>query len=173
MFSQIRHIGKKVTSTISSLYEMRCIITKNLRSSVYNALVNSHLSYGISVWGSSASQTKLNNLFVLQKKAIRNLFGIKKESKNIKGHIKQNKILTVHNLASYFTITCISKVRLQKSPKYLYELLSIDDTTPRILLPLPNSSRLQNNFLFYGPKIWNLILPFIKDKNYDMPTTFY
>ena len=67
--SQIRHIGKKVTSTIGSLYEMRRIITKNLRSSVYNALVNSHLSYGISVWGSSASQTKLNNLFVLQKKS--------------------------------------------------------------------------------------------------------
>ena len=42
--SQTRHIGKKVTSTIGSLYEMRRIITKNLRSSVYNALVNSHLS---------------------------------------------------------------------------------------------------------------------------------
>ena len=67
--SQIRHIGKKVTSIIGSLYEMRRIITKNLRSSVYNALVNSHLSYGISVWGSSASQSKLNNLSVLQKKS--------------------------------------------------------------------------------------------------------
>ena len=175
--SQIRHIGKKVTSTIGSLYEMRRIITKNLRSSVYNALVNSYLSYGISVWGSSASQSKLNNLFVLQKKAIRNIFGIKKESKNVKGHTKQtfndNKILTVHNLASYFTVTCISKVRLQKTPTYLYELLSIDNTIPRILLPLLNSSHFQNNFLFYGPKIWNQILPFIKDKNYNMPTTFY
>ena len=47
--SQIRHIGEKLTFTIGSLYEMRRIITKNLRSSVYNALVNSHLSYGISV----------------------------------------------------------------------------------------------------------------------------
>ena len=174
--SQIRHIGKKVTFTIGSLYEMRRIITKNLRSSVYNALVNSHLSYGISVWGSSASQTKLNNLFY-RKKAIRNLFGIKKESKNVKGHTKHtfndNKILTVHNLSSYFTVTCISKVRLQKTPTYLYELLSIDNTAPRILLPLLNSSHFQNNFPFYGPKIWNLMLPFIKDKDYSMPTTIY
>ena len=156
---------------------MRRIITKNLRSLVYNALVNSHLSYGISVWGSSASQPKLNDLFFSQKKAIRNLSGIKNESKNVKGHSNQtfndNKILTVHNLASYFTITCISKVRVQKTPAYLYELLSIDNTIPRILLPLLNSSHFQNNFLFYGPKIWNLILPFIKDKNYNMPTTFY
>ena len=86
--------------------------------------------------------------------------------------------LTVHNLASYITVTCIlyyiiSKVRLQKIPKYLYELLSIDNTTPRILLPLLNSSDCQKNFLVYGSKIWNLILPFIKDKNYDMPTSFY
>ena len=92
---------------------MRRIITKNLRTSVYNALINSHLAYGISKWGSSASQVKLKNLFVLQKKAIRNLFGIKKESKNVKGHTKRtfndNNILTVHNLASYFTISCISQ----------------------------------------------------------------
>ena len=60
---------------------MRRIITKNLRASVYNALINSHLAYGISIWGSSASQVKLKNLFVLQKKAIRNQFGIKKNQK--------------------------------------------------------------------------------------------
>ena len=112
----------------------------------------SHLSYGISVWGSSASKSKLNNLFMLQKKAIRNLFGIKKESKNVKGHTKQtfndNKILTVHNLASYFTVTFISKVRLQKTPTYLYELLSIDNTIPRILFAKFFSLPKQLSFLW-------------------------
>ena len=95
--SQIRHIGKKVTSTIGSLYEMRRIITKNLRSSLYNALVNSHLSYGISVWGSSASQTKLNNLFVLQKKPLETFSASKKNLKMLKDilYILENKILTV------------------------------------------------------------------------------
>ena len=82
--SQIRHIGKKVTSIIGSLYEMRRIITKNLRSLVYNALVNSHLSYGISVWGSSASQPKLNNLFVLQKKPLETFSASKKNLKMLK-----------------------------------------------------------------------------------------
>ena len=175
--SRIKHIGKKITSTIGSFYEMRRIITKNLRTSVYNALINSHLAYGISIWGLSASQVKLKNLFVLQKKAIRNLFGIKKESKNVKGHTKRtfndNNILTVHNLASYFTITCISQIRLELTLNCLYELMNIDDTTPRMILPMINSSHFQNNFLFYGPKIWNLILPFIKDTNYDLPQTFF
>ena len=174
--SQIKHFGKKITSTISSLYEIRRIITKNLKTSVYNALINSHLAYDISVWGSSASQVKLKNLFVLQKKAIRNIFGIKKESKNVKGHTKptfNDNILTVHNLASYFTITCISQIRLERTPNHLYELMNIDDNRPRMILPMINSSHLQNNFLFYGPKIWNLILPFIKDTNYDLPQTIF
>ena len=175
--SQIKHFGKKITSTISSLYEMRRIITKNLKTSVYNAQINSHLAYGISIWGSSASRVKLKNLFVLQKKAIRNLFGIKKESKNVKGHTKptfnDNNILTVHNLASYLTITCISQIRLERTPNHLYELMNIDDDRPRMILPMINSSHLQNKFLFYGPKIWNLILPFIKDTNYDLPQTIF
>ena len=42
-----------------------------------------------------------------------------------------------------------------------------------MMLPTINSNHLQNNFLFYGPKIWNLILPFIKDTNYDLPQTFF
>ena len=95
----------------------------------------------------------------------------------MKGHTKRtfndNNILTVHNLASYFTITCISQIRLERTPNCLYELMNIDDTRPRMILPMINSSHFQNNFLFYGPKIWNLILPFIKDTNYDLPQTFF
>ena len=51
--------------------------------------------------------------------------------------------------------------------------MNIDDTRPRMILPMINSSHFQNNFLFYGPKIWNLILPFIKDTNYDLHQTFF
>ena len=98
----------------------------------------------------------------------------------MKGHTKRtfndNNILTVHNLAknfSYFTITSISQICLEKIPNYLYELMSIDNTRPRMILPMINSSHFQNNFLFYGPKIWNLISPFIKDTYYDLPQTIF
>ena len=95
----------------------------------------------------------------------------------MKGHTKRTlndkNILTAHNLASYFTITFISQIRLERTPNHLYELMNIDHTRPRMILPMINSSHLQNNFLFYGPKIWNLILPFIKDTNYDLPQTIF
>ena len=124
------HIGKKVSSTTKSLWEMRRIITKSLRNSVYNALVNSHLSYAISVWGSGANESKLKPLFTIQKRCLRNLFKIRKVSEFIKGHTKStfnnHKILSVYNLYFYFTVSCIARLRQLRSPEYLYSLLNID-----------------------------------------------
>ena len=68
--SHVKYLGRKLASTIGSLWDMRNIINSNLRISVYNALVNSHLSYAISVWGNGANVTKLKPLFILQKKKI-------------------------------------------------------------------------------------------------------
>ena len=173
--SHIKYIGKKVSSTTRSLWEMRRIITKSLRNSVYNALVNSHLSYAISVWGSGANEYKLKPLFTIQKRCLRNLFKIRKVSEHIKGHTKStfNKynILTVYNLYYYFTLSCIARTRQLKSPEYLYSLLNIDTSRQRINIPLLKTEHYQQNFLFQGPKLWNQILPYIKDKHFNIPST--
>ena len=68
-----------------------------MKSSVYNALVNSQLSYAIQIWGGRADGDKLQHLFVLQKRAMRNLYGLRRVSKHIKAHtkpaFKENKVL--------------------------------------------------------------------------------
>ena len=79
----------------------------------------------------------------------------------------------MHNLASYFTITCIFQIRLERTPKYLYELMNIDNTRPRMILPMLNSSHFQNNFLFLWPKDLESNSTIIKDRNYDVPKTFF
>ena len=171
----MKYLGRKIASIVGSLWDMRKVINNNLRSSVYNALVNSHLSYGISVWGCGGSENKLKPLFVLQKKCLRNLFKIRRESKFVKGHTKttfnKNGILTVHNLYNYFTLSDISKLYHLKLPKYLYNLLNIDNTKQRIDLPLLSTSHYQNNFAYQGPKLWNLLLPYVKDKKFELPKT--
>ena len=173
--SHIKYLGKKVSSTAGCLWDMRNVIKGNLRKSVYNALVNSHLSYAISVWGSGACTSKLKQLFTLQKRCFRNLFKIPRLSKFIKGHTKKaffdNGILTVHNLYNYFTITAISCIRLLKQPHYLFNLLKIDDTKQRMFIPLLLTNHYQQNFFYQGPKLWNLILPYIKDKDFNLPVT--
>ena len=84
----IRFVTNKVRNSIISLYDMRKVIPKKMKSSVYNALVNSQLPYAISVWGGNASGDRLQPLFTLQKRALRNLYGLRRVSKHIKAHTK-------------------------------------------------------------------------------------
>jgi len=65
---------RKLASAHGALYRIKDYIPKALHKQLYHALFESHLVYGISVWGSQ-SHTALNKLFTLQKKCIRMLFG--------------------------------------------------------------------------------------------------
>lgn len=147
---------------------MRKVITPSIRNSVYNALVNSNLSYAISVWGSGACRNKLKPLFIIQKRCIRNLFGIHKLSRFRKGHTKNvfnsNNILTIYNLYYYFTLSDIAKLRQLRIPEYLCALLNINVNKDRMTIPLLKTNHYQNSFMYQGPKLWNQVLGFMKDK---------
>ena len=60
-----------------------------LRRSVYYALVNSQLIYGISLWGSAGSPSNLSALFAAQKKTLRAILRIPRLSRYCPGHTKQ------------------------------------------------------------------------------------
>ena len=171
--SHIKYLSKKVSKTTGCLYEMRRVISPAMLKSVYNALVNSNLSYAISVWGSGGCRSKLHPLFVIQKQCLRNLFGIRKRSVFVKGHTKNtfnsNSILTMYNLFLYFTLTDICKVRQLEQPEYLFSLLKINKDKDRMDVPLLKMSLYQNNFMYQGPKRWNQILPFIRNKDGSLP----
>ena len=91
----------------------------------------------------------------------------------MKGHTKHtfnnNGILTVYNLFLYFTLTDISKIRQLKQPEYLYSLLKIVSENERMVVPLLKTSQYQKNFMYQGPKLWNQILPFIRNKEGSLP----
>ena len=46
----IQFLTNKVRSSVGQLYDMRKVISKNLKNSVYNAIVNSQMSYAVTVW---------------------------------------------------------------------------------------------------------------------------
>ena len=101
----IQLINSRLSKISGSLFKIAKCLPKDMRRTVYFALVNSQIMYGISVWGSSGSSSHLSILFATQKKAIQTLFNITRTSRYCPGHTKQcineNQILTVHNL--YFT----------------------------------------------------------------------
>ena len=163
----IRFVTNKVRNSIISLYDMRKVIPKKMKSSVYNALVNSQLTYAITVWGGNATGDRLKPLFTLQKRALRNLYGLRRVSKHVKAHtkpiFKENNILTVYNLYNYMTILEIGKLKYNYTPKYLCNILKIHENPQRnkygnrLFLPKFNCNHYQNNFCYQAPKLWNLL----------------
>ena len=160
----IQHVTNKVRCSIAQLYEMRKLLPTKMKKSVYNAIVNSQLSYAISVWGCTLVADRLEPLFILQKRALRNLFSIRKVSRFVKGHtkpeFKKYNILTVYNIYNYMTLLDINKLVRLKQPEYLSSLLRLDTPTQRnnrLYTPAFKVKKYQNNFCYQGPNLWNLL----------------
>ena len=66
----INELCKKLGRTVGMLFKLRHQCNKRILRSLYFSLFESHLSYGLPVWG-SANQTLRQKLSLLQKKAIR------------------------------------------------------------------------------------------------------
>ena len=78
------------------------------------------------------------------------------------------RVISVIYLFIYL-LTDISKIRQLEQPEYLYSLLKIIKEKDRMIVPLLKTSQYQNNFLYQGPKLWNQILPFIRNKEGSLP----
>ena len=52
-------VAKKLATVNGVLYQMRKTLPKSRRYAVFNALIQSHLSYGISVWGCGGDSNRL------------------------------------------------------------------------------------------------------------------
>ena len=71
---QIANVTKKISRGIGILAKLRCYLDPKVLRNIYYAIVYSHLSYGVEAWG-SACTSDLENILILQKKAVRILTG--------------------------------------------------------------------------------------------------
>ena len=137
----IRLITRRLSKISGSLFKLARCLPKDMRRTVYFALVNSQIMYGISVWGSGGSSTNLFTLFAAQKKAIRTLFNIPRISRYCPGHTKycmnNNKILTVHNLYYASILNSFFLALYSNPPKPIMNQIK------------PHLSIRNSNYLFY------------------------
>ena len=171
----IKQLTTKLRSCTGRLYGIKNLIPKHLHKDIYHTLFESHLVYGISVWG-GVSQNKLKPLFTAQKKCIRLMFGdneayidkfktcvrvrpygsqilgsefYRKES--TKPLFVSNDILTVHNLYSYYCILQTYKILKLRTPISLYSLFNRSQRKETLLLTPSRSS----NFTYMSSYLWN------------------
>ena len=160
---QVSFVKKKLAQVNGVLYKLRKTAPKRMLVSIFNALVQSYISYGISVWGHGGETSKLKDLFVAQKRAIRNIFGVRRINKVQAGHTKSaftdNNILTVHNL--YYKSILVEAYQIKNFtnyPKPLSKHFMFSTVNPsRFCTQHFNYSTLSQHFLFSIPRIWNAI----------------
>ena len=177
--AHIQYLAKKIRSLTGALCRIRHSIPPELHLSLYNSLFESHLSYGISVWGVAIKDNSNDKLFIGQKHCIRVLFGdlnafLEKQSTcararpyprqkldgkyYVKEHTKpifnRLKILTIQGLYKYFSITEIYKMMKLRHPYSLFSHIQLSrrDTSNAIILPSKS-----NTFLYKAAQLWNKI----------------
>ena len=87
----IGHITSKISKTIGIIARLRCYVPTSVLLTIYRSLIFPYLSYGIVVWG-HAAQTYINQILVLQKRALRLIYFASYRSHAIPLFVSSNTI---------------------------------------------------------------------------------
>ena len=175
-------VYKRLKCAIAIIKRIKPYIANENLKTIYFTLFESHLLYGVSVWG-GIPQYKMDKIFRLQKKCLRILFGnleqfldkfntcararpfgaqILSSQFYMREHTKPifnaNKILTVNNLYRYTSACELMKILKFGYPQTLANsfILSLRNDRNLIILPMLKNSQ----FHYKASVIWNdLIKP--------------
>ena len=171
----IASLNQKLRSICGRIHRIRKCLPESLYEQLYHSLFESHLGFGISVWG-GVPDTQLQSLFVTQKKCIRILFGdyksyvnkfetcarsrpihsqcmgssfYKKES--TKPLFTKHELLTVQNLYRYRCILEFFKIMKYRVPISIYELFVRSDRKETYMI----TPRPTHQFAYNSAWQWN------------------
>ena len=177
--AHIKQLAKKLSSCTGILSRIKDNVPSHLHKDLYHTLFESHLAYGVTVWG-GVSENKLLPLFRAQKKCLRIMFGDKEaylnkfktcvrarpyESQKLgvefytKEHSKplfnEHCIMTIHNLYYYHCVMEIFKILKFRSPISLYAIFNISTRPGKdTFLKTPD---LTDSFVYRAGAAWNTI----------------
>ena len=152
----------KISRCLGLLHRVKNLIPLSHRKQLYYALIDSHITYGITIWGST-SKNLTKPLEILQKKAIRFI-----DNLNFRDHTQnsfaRHKILNFQNLYNYFISIEMFKAYNNLLPidiQNLYSRVLHQRNTRSAHLNLNiqrRSTKIQNLRLsVQGPYFWNFL----------------
>ena len=185
----IAQLNTKLKSYCGRLYRLKNALPEQLYKEIYHTLFESHLAYGISVWG-GVSRNRLQPLFVTQKKCTRIMFGDTEayldkfrtcartrefgnqklgqeffEREHSKPLFSLYNLLTVHNLHRYHCILETYKIVKLRVPISMYGLF-IRSTRRDCRLTPPTPSI---NFTYTAPSLWNEFQQSARIEDFTVP----
>lgn len=157
----VSYLTMRVRKLFHRFYLLRDIFSKQLITTVYYALAESLLSYGILVWG-GIYDTHLKQLQICQNKLIKIIFNLHpRHSTNVL--YTDNKLLNIRNI---YIVSCLKAIHFNipslKIPvEHIYLTRTV--TGRYVLTPRFQNEASQRHVTFFGPKFYNLIPQEIKN----------
>ena len=184
----VSQLIKKLNVASATIKRISHFIPASSYKNIYHNLFECHMAYCISVWG-SVKKKLFDQIFTLQKRVLRCLFGDKKryldkfstaartrpidkqklgEDFYRKEHTKplftKHNILVAHNLYRYMSINEIGKLVSTESPHLLFKNIHFSNRNRKNLIILPSKSKAHNEALYSTFSFWNHLT-----KALDMP----
>ena len=144
----INHVASKMSSGNFVLARSKNLLPLNIRRTIYNSLVRSHMEFGLLSFG-TALLGKIKKLKQIQKKCVRNIVGCDLRSHTDPLFQKYN-ILKFDDLVYYNQCTFMHKLLLKKQPKSFCDFFK---KTPNFDRPLPDIVR--RRFIYEVDKLKN------------------
>jgi hypothetical protein len=166
----IKHLLTKLASGIYSLKMAKNLLPFSSKRLLYFSNIQSHLTYGLSAWGSMITSTNLRKLKVQQNKAIRALFNLKIRT-TLQPYYKKARILKIENLTELSLLKISYRYMNDILPQRILNLFEIPDhqylTRNRNALQTPHHTlQIYNKcFLAKAPQLWLQLPDNIKNRS--------
>lgn len=150
----------KLSSSVFAIKRTKTISTLEAARIAYHALFESHLRYGVIVWGGS-SVGNLQRILILQKRAVRALAGLSSRD-SCRPAFKNLKILTITSLYILEAVLyCVNNNTMQRNRDVHYH-----NTRSRNNFNLPHhrTAMFSKKPLYAGIKMFNLLPEEIKQE---------
>ena len=164
--AHIMYISKKIAKGIGILLKSRKVFDNDTLLSLYHTFVYPYLHYCIHVWD-KAYNTHLNDLVVLQNKAMRMISGVPPRTNMDRFYVEMS-ILTVKRIYNYsigvFMYKCVNKMTPDVFDNFFRNISDIHQhntrnaTQKQFYITYRGTTRGQKTFSYCGPHIWNLII---------------
>ena len=151
-----QYVANKMRKGTSLLFCAKRYTNLSTRKILYQALVESHIRYCVSVWGPSNSENR--SIILSQKVALRTIpYEYSIHTDNI---MKDNNILSYKDIITLSLAITAHKTFYHRMPESLSKMFTWSGNNntrrgPTILLPKYKSTSQQKQVVFQAGKVWN------------------
>ncbi len=158
----ISNINSKISRALFTINQSKHVLLYESRKTLYSALIEPHLSYGILAWG-TATQTILHKTEILQKRALRTI-NLAQYNSHTDPLYRKSEILKIRDMYTYQVLLFMFKYHFHTLPrsfdnifKYNHEIQGARLTRQANLLYVERgvSTFSQNLPQYSFPMIWN------------------